>query len=224
MTAGVRLSIFDMDRTLTKGGSYSPWLLHWAWHEAPWRLLLLPLSLIAGGAYVLKLVSRGRLKEINHRLLMGARTDAARAAARAESFAERVMLPRAFADARARIAAEQAEGRRVVIATASYGFYVRAIADRLGVADVVATGSVRDGAGAILARLDGENCYGAAKRAMVEAWLAREGIATTDMRFFSDHHSDAPTFALASEAIAVNPTPKLAALAAANNWRIERWR
>jgi HAD superfamily hydrolase (TIGR01490 family) len=218
----VRYSIFDMDRTVTRGGSYSPWLLYWAWHEAPWRLALLPLSLAAGAAYLAGLVSRGRLKEINHRLLMGARSDAVRVARRAEAFAGWVVR-RAFADARARIAAEQAEGRTVVLATASYEFYVRAIADRLGVEQVVATRAHSDGnpGGAILARIDGENCYGAAKRAMVEAALPpRAGL---HVRFFSDHHSDAPMFDWADERFAINPTQRLRLLAATHGWTVLGW-
>lgn len=218
----MRYSVFDMDRTITRGGSYSPWLLYWAWHEAPWRLLLLPLSTIAALAYVAGMVSRGRLKEINHRLLMGARTPAERIAPRAEAFADRLIPGRAFKGAIARIAAEQAEGRTVVIATASYVFYARAIADRLGVEHIVATRARRDASGAILAKLDGENCYDGAKRRMVEAALPlREGL---HVRFFSDHHSDAPMFEWADEQFAVNPTPKLRALASANNWQIIDWR
>jgi phosphoserine phosphatase len=61
---------------------------------------------------------------------------------------------------------------------------------------------------------------------MVDAWLLHEAIdaGAADIRFFSDHHSDAPMFALAGEGIAVNPTRKLAAMAAARGWRIENWR
>ena len=40
-------------------------------------------------------------------------------------------------------------------------------------ADVVATEAVRRG-GWLTSRLAGENCYGAAKRRALEAWLARE--------------------------------------------------
>ena len=214
-------SVFDMDRTITRGGSYSPWLLYWAWHEAPWRLALLPASLVAGLGYVAGFISRGRLKEINHRLLMGARLSPERIAPRAEGFARRLVPGRAFKGAMARIEAEKAEGRRVVIATASYTFYVRAIADRLGVEEVIGTGSKRDASGAILAKLDGENCYDGAKRDMVAAALPpREEL---HVRFFSDHHSDAPMFEWADEQFAINPTPKLRAMAVARNWQIIDW-
>lgn len=216
-----RYSVFDMDRTITRGGTYSPWLLHWAVREAPWRLALLPLSVLAALAYVAGVVSRGRLKEINHGLLMGARVTPERLARRAQSYAEVVVPGRCFGDAIARIAAEKAEGREVVLATASYAFYVRAIADRLGVDRIVATGSQCDAKGAVLARLDGENCYDVAKRQMVEAALPpKAGLHT---RFFSDHHSDAPMFEWADEAVVVNPTPKLRALAAVRGWQAVKW-
>lgn len=222
MSAPARYSIFDMDRTVTRGGSYSPWLLYWAWHEAPWRLILLPLSLLAGAAYLLKLVSRGRLKEINHRLLMGKVTNTAKAGRRADAFADDVLMPRAFNDAVDRIRTEQAEGREVVLATASYAFYVRPFADRLGVGMIVATRSQRSGDGSILARLDGPNCYGEAKREMVASALPpREEL---HVRFFSDHHSDAPMFEWADEGFAVNPTPKLLALAEKRGWQVLNWR
>ncbi len=215
-------SVFDMDRTITRGGSYSPWLLFWVMREAPWRLLLLPFALIAGLLYVTKRISRARLKEINHWLMMGGRTDPDRLAPRVAQYADRLVPGRSFADAIARIKAEKAEGRRVVIATASYGFYAHAIADRLGVEDVVATRSKRNVAGDILARIDGENCYDVAKRKMVEAVLPSK--REIHVRFFSDHHSDAPMFEWADEQYAVNPTPKLKAMAKARGWTILRWR
>ena len=44
--------------------------------------------------------------------------------------------------ARAAIARDKAEGRRVVMATASYRFYARAIADALGFDDCIGTNSI----------------------------------------------------------------------------------
>lgn len=64
-------AIYDMDRTVTRRATYTPFLIHCAVRRAPWRLLLLPLVLASMLAYVLKLIDRGRLKEINHRLLLG---------------------------------------------------------------------------------------------------------------------------------------------------------
>ncbi len=216
------LSIFDMDRTITRTGTYTPWLLFWARREAPWRLALLPVSALFGGAYLARLVTRGRLKELNHRLLMGGAANRATVERRAAEFAARTVERNVFAGALARLAAERADGRRIVLATASYDFYARAIAASLGIADVIATGSVWDG-DRLRPRLAGENCYGAAKRRMVEAWLAAEGLTGAPMRFFSDHVSDTPCFELADEQVATTPSPKLRALARARGWTIVDW-
>ena len=216
------LSIFDMDRTITRRGTYSPWLLFWAWREAPWRLALLPLSLLCGATYLARLVSRSRLKELNHALLMGDAAPRARVDAVARAFAARILSRGVFTDAVARLDAERAAGRRVVLATASYEFYVRAIADALGIADVVATGSVWDG-DRLRARLSGPNCYGAAKRELVEAWLTREQLHASPMRFFSDHVSDLPMLERADEPVVTTPSSKLRAVAKARGWPIVDW-
>ena len=125
-----------------------------------------------------------------------------------------------------RIAADKAEGYRLVMATASYAFYARAIAERLGFDDAIATESEHDPAGALTPRISGENVYGAAKLRAVEAWMAREGIARSDadIRFYSDHVSDAPVLAWADEPFAVNAHGPLRALAKAKGWPILDWR
>lgn len=216
------LSIFDMDRTITRSGTWSPWLLFWAAREAPWRLLLLPLAALLGAAYLAKAVSRARLKELNQRLLMGDAVPRARVEAAARVFAARLLARGVFPEAVARLDAERGAGRRIVLATASCEFYVRAIADALGVADVVATRSVWDG-DVLRARLDGPNCYGQAKRDMVEAWLGAEGLTGAPIRFFSDHVSDVPMFERAGEQVVTTPTPKLRAVAQARGWPIVDW-
>ena len=216
------VSIFDMDRTLTRGGTWLPWLLFWVRREAPWRLALLPLLGVVALAQTAGGMSRGQLKEIAQRLMMGRNVAREQVTAAADAYAEGVASSEVFAGAIAQLAADRAEGRRLVVATASNAFYARAIARRLGVTDVVATESVWDG-DQLCPRLAGPNCYGAAKRAQVAAWLAREGLGGADIRFYSDHISDLPTFELAREAVAANPSAALRALAVARGWRIVDW-
>ncbi|HEV8407203.1 MAG TPA: HAD-IB family hydrolase, partial [Sphingomicrobium sp.] len=67
------LAIYDMDRTVTRRPTYTPFLLHCALRRTPWRLLLLPVALLSMLAYGVRIIDRGRLKEINHRLLLGGR-------------------------------------------------------------------------------------------------------------------------------------------------------
>jgi HAD superfamily hydrolase (TIGR01490 family) len=222
MTAPQPLSIFDMDRTITRTGTWTPWLLFWARREAPWRLLLLPLLALAGLAALAGLIGRARLKELSHRLLMGRAVPRDRLAAAAEAYADRVLADNVFPGAVARIAADRAEGRRLVLATASNEFYVVAIARRLGFDDVVATASRWD-EDVLRHRLAGENCYGQAKLLLVEAFLKRAGLEGAPIRFYSDHVSDAPLFERATEQVATTPSKRLRRLAAERGWQVVDW-
>jgi len=222
----IRLAIYDMDRTITRAGTYTPFLLYAAWHRAPWRLLLAPFVLLAMLAYVAKRITRGRLKEINQALLLGDHVAAAELAPITAGFAERTLRLNTYPAALAQIAEDRAAGRRLVLATASYRLYVTAIAERLGFDDVIATGSLAGLDARIRARIDGENCYGPAKLRMIEAWLAAQGIdrAEVHIRFYSDHVSDAPVLEWADEPFATTPSPKLRAMAVRWGWPVLDWR
>lgn len=219
------IAIYDMDRTITRSGTYTPWLVFYAWHRAPWRLLLLPFAALAGLAYALKLITRKRVKEFNGLLLLGARVDRARLTPMAEAYARRVMEANVYPDALAQIASDKAAGRRVVLATASNRYYVEAIARRLGIADVIATGSVWDARDRLTWRLDGENCYADAKLRMVEAWFKAQRItrAKVRVRFYSDHASDLPVFDWSDERFAVNASQKLRDIARERGWPLIDW-
>ena len=220
------ISIYDMDRTITRSGTWTPWLLFWARREAPWRLLLAPLLAGALIAYAARLITRARLKELGHRLLMGRHVARPRLVAAADAFAARMIADNVFPAALAQIATDRAEGRRVALATASNEYYVRAIATRLGIDDVIATAS-RWEEDRLHHRLGGDNCYGDAKRVLVTAWMAREKLDGQPLRFFSDHISDLPLFDLAvetgGEAVATNPSKDLRQLAHSRGWRIVDW-
>jgi HAD superfamily hydrolase (TIGR01490 family) len=219
----IDLAIYDMDRTVTRRATWTPFLLHCAARRAPWRLALLPFVILSMLAYVLKLIDRGKLKEINHRLLLGGETRHEVLAPLVESFADRTLAVNIRPGAHAAIERDKAEGRRVVMATASYRFYAHAIAERLGFDDCIGTNSVLGLDSRVHAKIDGENCYGPAKLRMIERWLEAEGLARAHVRFYSDHASDAPVFEWADEAVAVNPHDRLARLAAERGWEVVNW-
>lgn len=221
-----RLAIYDMDKTITRAPTWTPFLWHWARRHAPWRLLLSPALAGLGLAYQLRLIDRTRLKQGAQRLMLGRRVAAPRLARATGGFAERLMAAGVLPDARRRIADDRADGWELVLATASYRFYVADIAAALGFDHVIATDSVYAADGRLEARIEGENCYGAGKLRMVEAWLAREGVERADVRvrFYSDHVSDAPVFEWADEPFAVNAHGPLRVLAKARGWPVLDWR
>ena len=224
MTDKQTLHLFDLDRTITRLPTYTPFLIHAALRLAPWRLLLIPLLIPYFAGYGLKSIDRKALKQVMQRLMLGGRLDRSRVEAVTASFATKTVESNSYAEARRVIADANAAGEQVVIATASHRFYVEPIAATLGVTHVIATGSVWDG-DTLTPQIPGENCYGAAKRAMVERWFAESGLDRdrVHVRFYSDHVSDLPTFEWADAPIAVHPSPKLRSVAEARKWAIIDW-
>ena len=219
------LAVYDMDRTVTKRPTYTPFLLHCAVRRAPWRLIFLPLVMLSMLAYLARLIDRAKLKEINHRLLLGGRIHPSELKPLVESFADGQVRTNVRTGARKAIARDKAEGRRVVLATASYRLYADAIAEKLGFDDVIATGSIMGLDERVHAKIAGENCYGPAKMRMIADWVEQSGLkgAHGHVRFYSDHVSDQPAFEWADEPVAVNPHGKLRRLAEQRGWAIEDW-
>jgi HAD superfamily hydrolase (TIGR01490 family) len=219
------LAIYDMDRTVTRRATYTPFLLHCAIRRAPWRLLFLPLVILSMLAYVLRLIDRAKLKEINHHLLLGATIHPRDLDPLVQSFADKQAASNIRPGARAAIARDKAEGRRLVLATASYRLYADAIAERLGFDDVIGTGSIIGLDDRVHAKIAGENCYGPAKLRMIAHWVNASGLKDADghVRFYSDHVSDRPAFEWSDEPVAVNPHGKLRRLSRERGWEIEDW-
>jgi HAD superfamily hydrolase (TIGR01490 family) len=218
------LAIYDMDRTVTRRATYTPFLLHCAARRAPWRLMFLPLVILSMLAYAARLIDRGRLKEINHRLLLG-HVHPRELKPLVDSFAERQVAANVRPGARAALARDKAQGRRLVLATASYRLYADAIAERLGFDDVIGTGSLIGLDERVHAKIAGENCYGPAKLRMIAEWVEKSGLtgAHGHVRFYSDHVSDQPAFEWADEPVAVNPHGRLRRLAEQRGWAVEDW-
>ncbi|RYD41773.1 MAG: HAD-IB family hydrolase, partial [Sphingomonadales bacterium] len=196
-------------------------LLWAAWREAPWRVLLLPALAALMIGYALRLYGRDRFKPAAIRLMLGPQILPARAANLAARFAE-WRVPRDVPQgAQACIARDRAEGYRLLMATAAPEFYAGAIAEALGFDAIVATKHRRGADGSWLPLLDGENCYGAEKARRVTEWLdANAAGGTAHIRAYSDHPSDAPTFALANEPWLIGRGRNLARLAAQQGWRM----
>lgn len=220
------LAIYDMDKTITRVATWTPFLRHALKERGRGALWLLPIAGIAVTGYVLRFYGRDRLKEMTHRLVLGRAVPGERLADTARAFARATVATGLLDGARARIEADRAEGRMLVLATASYRFYAQEIAALLGFDAVIATNCAEENGGKVLARIDGENCYGAAKLRAIEAWAAERGIARGDVavRFYSDHVSDAPVFDWADEPFPVNAHAPLKALARKRGWPVLDWR
>lgn len=221
MTA--KLAFYDMDRTITVHPTYARFLLWMVLRIAPWRALLLPLSAAAGLGYLLRLIHRDQLKQINQRLLLGT-PRLAMLAEHVDAYARRVVAANIRPGALARIAEDRRQGYRIIIASASYRLYVDAIARHLGIDDVIAT-ELEVSRGSVQARISGHNCYGPHKAQMIATWLSDHGFdrGNCHIRCYSDHLSDATMLELADEGFVTNAHMPMRLLARQNGWPELDW-
>jgi len=221
-----KISLYDMDRTITVRGTYTPFLFHMVFARAPWRLVFLPILPFGFIAYGLKLISRGRLKTFNQQMLLGNGPELSLLQPHIERFADKVLRSNRHKKAIEQVEADRADGRKLVLVTASYELYAEAIARRLGFDHLIGTQLVVDNEGRVLPQIIGENCYDDAKIGRIEALFASQGWqrSQSHVRAYSDHVSDQAMLEFADEAIATTPTPKLRHLAKQRGWKIVDWR
>lgn len=216
----LRVAVYDLDRTVLRTPTFTLFLLWAALRDTPWRLLLLPALAVLMIGYALGLYGRDRFKPAAIRLMLGRTIQQDRAERLAARFAAWRVPRDVPPGAAAYIARDRAEGFRLLMATAAPEFYAHAIAEALGFDAIIASRHRRDAAGNWLPALEGTNCYGAEKARRVAEWLAANGCKGAHIRAYSDHISDAPTFALAREAWLVGRGARFVQLAAQHGWQL----
>lgn len=214
----MHLAIYDLDRTITKSGTFTPFLIFAARRRAPWRIAALPVWIGAMLCHKAGLVARKPLKQFGLLLFVGRTIAEGDAERLAHDYTARTLARNVQPGALARIEQDRREGRALVMATAAPDFYATAIGTALRFDVVIATKHILTPEGAISRRIEGENCYGPHKLTMIKAWLAAAGHSPETKRFYTDHASDAPTLDWADDAFVVNGGKKLNRLAAARNW------
>ncbi|AUW60106.1 HAD-IB family hydrolase [Sphingobium sp. SCG-1] len=214
----MHLAIYDLDRTITKRGTFTPFLIFAARRRAPWRLAGLPLWIVAMACHKLGLVARKPLKQFGLRLLLGRTISTQAADTLAADYARHTLAYNVQPGALASIEADRAEGRMLIMATAAPDLYAAAVGTALGFAATIATRHVRLPHGGISSQIEGENCYGTYKLAMIEAWLLATGTTPATTRFYSDHLSDAPVLGWADQGFLVNAGLPLHKMAESHGW------
>jgi HAD superfamily hydrolase (TIGR01490 family) len=111
-------------------------------------------------------------------------------------------------------------GDLCAVVTATNSFVTGPIAREFGVPHLVAT-EPEQAAGRFTGRVSGTPCFREGKIARVDAWLAGQGHTLKDFpqsSFYSDSHNDLPLLERVTHPVAVDPDPKLAAVARARGW------
>lgn len=220
-----KIAIYDVDRTLTRLPTYTPFLFHAMMWRAPWRGFLIPLLLPVACAHKFGIISRRQMKQFMHWIALGKHVHRKEADTLAARFAEKLFFSGLYKKSIEQIERDRSEGFLQILATAAPHFYIEPLARRLKIEDVVATGSSWSN-GKLTPIIDGENCYGSEKLSRIVDFFNRRGFDRERLfiRFYTDHQSDLPLCQWVDEPVAVNPSSKMRQLAVNHGWRIEDWR
>ena len=220
---GRNVAIFDLDGTITRRDTYTALLLR-ALRHRPARLvpaLALPL---ATAVHLAGLRDNAWLKaRFLAAILGGIGRDELQGLT--GPFLADLLKHGLRTRARAVIDAHRVAGDYLLLATASFDFYCLEIGRTLGFDAVVCTESQwRDER--LVPVLATGNCHGLVKQRRVQELLASLPAnlpGPARLTVYSDSHADLPILGMAHEPVAVNPTRRLAAVAAVRRYRVEDW-
>lgn len=135
------------------------------------------------------------------------------------------LMPRLSKAGRAKIEWHRQQGHRVVIVSASIEELVKPVAEDLGLGQDYLCTRLAVQKGQYTGQLDGPLCYGPGKVEWVKRWadLNQVNFPGTVGYFYTDSASDLPLLELAKHPVAVNPSRKLAKIAKARGWPIEKF-
>ena len=215
MPPTMQVAIYDLDKTLVRQATFTPFLVFAARRVAPWRLALLPVWIVLMIGHKAGFYQRTWLKTAGMRLMLG-RVSVAHLEALGREFAPHHIARKGWMEGiRVMVRQDQAEGTTVAIATAAFEFYARAFADLLGIETVIAT--LWDGAS-----ISGGNCYGDEKARRVQTWFDTLGASEMPvaLRFVSDSFADAPLLEQAQDAVFVTANAGKREIAERKGWTV----
>ncbi len=211
-----KISIFDLDGTLTRTDTYLPYLIGFL-KRNPKRWLKAFILPFAVAIYYLKIRDNQWLKTIFLTVILGGETK--------ESIVtwNKIFLDKLFAEGLRKdivdiLKERQNAGDIVMLSTASLDVYVPEIQNRFAIDHLICTNTLWQD-GCLTGDLDGNNCYGLEKLAKVKAYMEKNNILG-EISMYSDHSSDWPLMDYADKAYAVYPTDKMRLLALENNVEI----
>lgn len=136
-----------------------------------------------------------------------------------------IIAPRIPQAARELVREHQAAGHACALVTATTRFVAEAFAAVLGLQEVLATEPACGPDGHYTGEIVGQACFREHKLTHVQAWLARRGLAWSDVGrswFYSDSINDLPLLQAVTDPVVVDPDPQLRAHALAQGWPVRR--
>ncbi|MCU1489501.1 MAG: hypothetical protein JWM85_906 [Acidimicrobiaceae bacterium] len=220
LTKEPRCAVFDLEQTIVNSNVVESYAWLASRHLEPMRRAQLALELFVEGPRLLSVDRRDRGDFLRsfYRRYEGAPVERVREDAW-ELFSD-LLLTRAFPGAIQRVREHRALGHKTLLITGALDFVVAPLAPLFDEIVCARLGEV-DG------RFTGEMVTtpptGEARAILMESWAARFGLGKDQTVAYADSTSDLPMLEAAGHPVAVNPEPKLAAVARRRGWPIEHW-
>ncbi len=215
------LAIFDLDETLIDGDCASLWSHEMAkigWVDGE--------SFLRKDAELMAEYTFGRLAMEDYMAfslapLVG-RT-AEEVAHVVGPFVEEVIEPLIYSDAMRCLAEHRKAGDRILVISASAEFLVGAVAERLGISEVLAI-QLEEQHGFYSGNTRGVLTYREGKVTRLREWAEAAGESSDGAHFYSDSINDLPLLEQVAHPHVVNPDPVLREQAGIRSWPIHQWR
>jgi HAD superfamily hydrolase (TIGR01490 family) len=213
-------AIFDLDGTITRADTYRDFLKGYMLRH-PHLFVRLPALGSAWALYATRVKNNSWLKQAFLRLIVGG-------AARkeldewTEEFNSRLMKNGLRTGALRAIEHHRQAGHCLIMATASFDFYVERLAQQLGFDHVVCTRAAWTERETLTGQLAGPNCYGEEKVRRLQEYFGAQRKAWY-IHGYSDHHSDVSFLAWVDRPVAVNPARRMLNLARKLNFALVDW-
>ena len=220
-----RIAIFDLDETLTVKGTWGRFVTSTLRGKPLKWLPFLASSMFSQALYMIRIGPREHVKENMMRWTLSGKTRT-ELQALAEDFADNAVRTGLRLRAKPMIEKHRAEGDRIIIASAAVDLVVAPIAERLGITEIVCTKMAYLEDGTLSPKLGGMNCYGANKLLMVREYLLQApkfDRSKAHITMYSDSRADLDIMRWADVGIAVNPSPRLAALTDKYGFDVQDW-
>lgn len=211
-----KISIFDLDGTLTKSDTYLPYLIGFL-KRNPKRWLKASILPFAAVMFYLKIHDNQWLKTIFLKVILGGETKD-NILAWNKIFLDKLFTEGLREDIVTILKKRQNAGDIILLSTASLDIYVPDIQNWFSINHLICTNTLWQD-DCLTGELDGNNCYGLEKLARVKSYMRKHNISG-EVSVYSDHASDWPIMNYADKAYAVYPTKRMRIIALDNNIEI----
>ena len=213
-------ALFDMDNTLLSASSGR---LYLKWLRETGQLPLHRWAYISGqvGLYIIGATDFPKL--MSRLMVYAAGSDEAEAWRMSEAWFQSMLRHHIAPKGIERIAWHRQQGHHIVIISAATPYAVKPVAEALGPDIAYLATELETQNGRFTGGLREPACYGEGKVALANLYAAEHGVDLSQSYFYSDSASDMPLLEAVGHPVAVNPSRKLARIAAERNWPVMKF-